>query len=243
MEWELQTDFEANSPQEFRKFIDAFLPSHGRETPIVERLQMARLLESLFGNGQLVFPLKLRHASELTPEFQLNLDGRRIAVEATRIALRNVEQARTLQSTRGLGVLSTAPFYDDELPILEDEEIVKKGFTTPALFYPPTVADSKKSWWKRFEERLTKKTRQREKAHFQHGDEDWLLLWDGLPLDFWHTKVRTRELKEFLRDYWKSDWFTKLFIQHHHFEWLMVCSVDDVFCIQKHSKLNSPYTP
>jgi hypothetical protein len=235
MNWEAKTDFEANSAEEFPLLLDSFLPSQGRETPIVERLQMTRLLEALFKNDQLAFPLKLNHQSDLTPEFRVNLSGKRVAVEATRIALRNVEQARTLQSTRGLGVLSTAPFYDEGLPVLEDDEIVRQGFTTPALFYPPTLADSKKTWWKRFEERLTKKTLQRSKTHFIHGDEDWLLLWDGLPLDFWSTDARVIELRNFLSDYWKNDWFTRVFIQHHRFDWLMVCSESDVSCIPRWS--------
>ena len=203
--------------------LDSFLPERGLETPIVERLQMTRLLEALFAESQLAFPLKLRHDSTLTPDFQLSMGPRSYSVEASRIARRNVEQSKLIQETRSLGAFSPTTFYSDKKP-LSEAQIIQQGFLVQPMSYPPAIKDTKRVWLNCLAERLKKKTEQRAKKHFQHCDYEWLLLWDQLPIDVWPGESRLYDVESVLSPYWNADWFTKVFIHHSRFDWLIVCS-------------------
>ncbi len=233
MDWELQNEFEAISPEQFPAMLDAFLPDRGdNEAATVERFQLTKLLGLLFTLGKLRFPLKLTHSSTLTPDSHLYLGAAKnhIGVELTRLALRNVEQARKIHALQGAGVLSSSVFYKHGLPELEDSEIRKRAINnvTPPFFSPPTEKESQEVWLERFCEGLEKKTIQFNKTHFKHGEEDWLVIWDRLRVDFWPLENRMEELEQVLTLYWnRAKWFDKVFIQDQHFRWTISGSRDE----------------
>src|SRR5260221_1697733 len=129
MDWELQSKFEAISPCQFSAMLDAFLPEKGdNEAATVERFQLSNLLRVLFTTDKIRFPLTISHSSNLTPDSHLYFrDKKKIAVELTRLALRNVEQARTIHALQGSGLLSPSVFYKKGLPVFEDSEIQRRS--------------------------------------------------------------------------------------------------------------------
>ena len=102
-------DFSANSPKELAT-IGTKLLRPLRPTFRDEQWQMSRLLEALSSTSLFQFPLRVRHTGEKgVPDYQVESDGRQIAIELAKVTLQDVEHARGLQRrgiNRTLGISS-----------------------------------------------------------------------------------------------------------------------------------------
>jgi hypothetical protein len=219
----VKEDFEANTPDELAKNVRTALMT-GCVTEIIarERQQMMHLLESLALTSILEYPLRVRHTSERVPDFQLVAGTRRIGVELTRVGFQDIEHARKLQQTVK-STLMTSNLYPVPTGPRKKQEVIAKGFGIPQMVFPPTQSEEQEVWINQANETLEKKTLAIARADFVRGDENWLVIVDPL----WSYQPETRHengFAELLKNYWKTNWFSRVFLQDDFFHWQMAFS-------------------
>ena len=110
MNWQ----FTARSSAELAK-IGKALFNASKQNVLDEQVQMTRLLESLARTEILTYPVSINHTGiNSVPDFQLESGPHRIAVEITKVAVPDVEHARSLQH-KGLNrTLAISSLYRKE---------------------------------------------------------------------------------------------------------------------------------
>lgn len=98
-------------------------------------------------------------------------------------------------------------------------EIVETGFLVSAQDFGPDISQEREIWMERVLEEISDKSRTHAGGDFQHGSEDWLLLWDRLGTPDWDLWHRASALSHRLGKQWRDKWFTRIFIQDEYFEW------------------------
>jgi hypothetical protein len=64
---------------------------------------------------------------------------------------------------------------------------------------------------------LDEKTAAFQRDQFEHGNEDWLMLWDRIGTDEFEIKPRIEAVKNLLVSHWKPNWYSRVFIQQIEF--------------------------
>jgi len=186
-----------------------------------EQLQLARLLEALAGHRILRYPVRVRHSHEARPDFQLLVGDRRISVEASKIASPNYEHAASVQRQGLQAVLMSGEFLRPGQPRLPRKEVIEKGFFIPQMVYPPSLAEVDAACWEHFHRVVEGKVKRLSEDGFQHGQEDWLVLWDRLGTQDWQIEARLPRVRSWLAPIWRqAHSFSRIFIQAQHFHWI-----------------------
>lgn len=186
-----------------------------------EQLQLTRLLERLAQHIILQFPVRVKHTHTARPDFQLELGERRISIEASKITSLNFEHALSLQRRGCHSVLMTGEFLRTAQSRLRREEVIQKAFIIPQMPYLPSAQEDDADWCECFQKVVTRKVKKLCEDDFQHGDEDWLILWDRLGTDVWRMKERLPHLHSLCAPIWaRSVNFKRIFIEAENFSWL-----------------------
>ncbi len=217
MNWE----FRANSLAELAAIEHSVLKSK-REATVVEQWQLTQLLKALGRAELLNFPVHARHTPECVPDFQLSLAGMPIGVEATRIAVADVEHARALQQNGFNQTLSISSLYQKQAKPRSRSQVLQEAFVYPAEYVGISVADHERIWMEEAEKSLSTKTAALQSANFVHGSEDWLVLWDRIGTTDWQFQKRKAAVEELLQKYWHQCWFSRVFLQDEYFRWQLM---------------------
>lgn len=186
----------------------------------MERVQMTHLLKGLARSSVLDYPVRVRHTTELVPDFQLRCNNRRIAVELTRLKFQDVEHARAIQQ-RGLKTtLLVSGLYPDPSGPRKKRAVIDKGFGTKAFCFGLSVEEEEKAWLKQANEILDTKTAVLARQDFIHGDEDWLVLVDPIGEQS-EIERRLNAFSRLLENYWRPGWFARVFLQDNFYRWQM----------------------
>jgi hypothetical protein len=154
------------------------------------------------------------------PDFQLISGNRRIAVEAAKIAVQDVEHARALQR-RGLNrTLSISSLYRQQPEARSRAEVINEAFRIPAEHFPVPLEEYRQRWMDEATIQLNEKTAALLSGRFNRGDENWLLLWDRIGAPDWETDARIRQFNSLLQSFWELDWYSRVFLQGRDFQWL-----------------------
>ena len=184
---------------------------------------MTRLLGA-FATTLVEFPVRVAHTSDDVPDFQLEFGGRAIAVEATKIAVPDVEHARSLQHrgiNRTLGISSLLRRKPDRR---SKSEVINEGFLIPQMVFPVSLQEHREIWLKEAIARLEDKTKVLMSDRFRHGQEDWLLLWDRIGTAEWEVSERVETMIDLLMSRWRPGWYSRVILQAQHFEWQVLFS-------------------
>lgn len=212
-------DFTAESPETLAA-IGRHLLKGRTQKALDEQLQLTRLIETLAPQSILRYPVRVKHMHTARPDFHLEVGDRHISIEASNIASPNYEHAASLQR-RGLrAVLMSREFLRPGQPRLTKQEVIQKGFVIPQMVYPPSVQEVDSAWWEHFQRVVEGKLKKLPDDDFQHGDEDWLLLWDRLGTQDWQIEGRLPRLQTWLAPIWRRRHsFSRIFIQAEDFSW------------------------
>lgn len=217
MDW----NFIANNPDELASIGNALFTA-SKLKHLDEQVQMTRLLEAVPVSSILQFPVRVRHSGEKeVPDFQLESGGRRIAVELAKVAVQDVEHARGLQRTGLNRTLGISSLYRKQPKPRSKDEVVAEGFLIPAMVFPVSIEEHEQVWCDELAAQLRDKTSTLHGSQFVHGDEDWLLLWDRIGTADYEVAARTQTVANMLAPWWKTCWFSRVFIQDAHFFWLL----------------------
>lgn len=209
MKW----DFTFDSPNELAKIGKKLLKA-SKQKFLDEQLQMTRLLESMSSTCIFQFPVRVRHTGEYgVPDFQIESGGRRIAIELAKITVQDVEHARGLQRNGLKRTLDISSLYRKKLQPRTKNEVIKEGFSTPTWVFGVSPDELNEIWLKEITTQLDEKTAVLQRSNFEHGDEDWLVLWDRIETDEFEIKPRMEAVKGLLASRWKPDWYSRVFVQ------------------------------
>lgn len=221
-------DFIANTPVELAN-IGKRLFSASKQKHLDEQVQMTRLLEALSATSVVQFPVRVRYAGEReTPDCQLESDGRRIGVELSKIALQDVEHARGLQGKEMKGTLAISSLYRKESMPRSKDKVIAEGYLTPSFVFHVPDEEKHSTWIETVTAELDDKTRVFRGNHFDHGSEDWLVLWDRIGTDEGEIEQRIESVCDILASRWKPDWYSRVFLQDEDFRWQVMFSSQGV---------------
>ena len=203
-------------------------PRTRSEKIAAEQWQVIRLVQGLSRANRLQFPLDIMHTSESVPDFRLSVAGRLIGVETTRLAVADVEHARSLQSDGFNRTLSISSLYREGAQRRSRQRVIEEGFLTQIEDFGVSPEEHDRIWSRTLGETLIKKTAALARANFDHGHEDWLVLWDKVGTPDWQLEGRLETVRQTLQGYWVPSWFSRVFLQGQYFPWQVMFSKDEL---------------
>jgi len=213
----------ANTPSDLAQGIaPAMLKGRVAKKVAFERVQMTRLLEALAQTSILQYPVQVKHTTDHVPDFRLALSGRGIGVELTRIKFQDIEHGRALQERGLTTTLVTSSLHPKESGPRKKQEIINDGFGIPPMVFPLSAEEEDRVWLKQAKESLDAKTVVVLRNDFDHGDEDWLVVVDSVGAIDSEVRKRKEGFSQLLASFWKSGWFTRVFLQDNFFRWQMM---------------------
>lgn len=180
---------------------------------------MAHLLEALAHTPILQYPIRVSHTSDQVPDFQLEVGGRRIAVELTRIAFQDVEHGRALQQKGVRRTLAVSSVYSQPTGPRKRTEVMQEGFGRPAMVIPLSPDEQHRIWCEQARASLDAKTLVVAGKAFAHGDEDWLVLVDPVGRMKSEVEPLGDNFSQLLTRFWTPGWFSRVFLQDNFFLW------------------------
>ncbi len=183
-----------------------------------ERVQLGKFLVAAASSPLLGYPLEVEHTREAKPDFRIKLGSKTIGVELSKVANRNLEQARHFQRKHKLGTLSVSPFLKGSSERRDREEVLSEGFCTPAMVFGNSPEDEDAFWLDQARTMIARKGAYLEKPGFVRYQRTWLLLWDRLSSHSRDLNRRAEALSYSLHPLWQGTWFSKIIIEQAHFE-------------------------
>ena len=189
------------------------LRTEGRKTQHVERWSICRLLSTLAENGLLCYPVALKHRDR--PDFLLQCHEAKIGIELT--------EASSEQYT-AYSALAEHEFPDSFLepghfrwgsPKRTTEEM-RELLRQEQLSSPPWVGDhAEREWALYFQSVIETKLLKLAKPEFEKFPENWLAIYDNLPLQHIHLEKAIGFLLPELERTWANiPGFHAVFIEH-----------------------------
>jgi len=230
MKW----DFTAGSPEQLAK-VGRKLFTATKQKFLDEQLQMTRFLEAMSLSSMLEFPVQVRHTGEnAVPDFQIESGERRIAIELAKITVQDMEHALGLQRNGVKRTVHISSLYRQKSEPRTKDEVIKEGFSIPTWTFGVSPKELNEIWIKEVATQLDKKTAVLQGNQFERGDENWLVLWDRIETGEFEIKSRIEAVKSLLASRWKSDWYSRVFIQQIEIlPFLAIFSEDEFSSIPK----------
>jgi hypothetical protein len=144
------------------------------KTEFDERQQMGRLLHAAAEDNLISYPIEVTHTSLLIPDFTVSIGGRRIGVEASRIA--NEAKERFDELPESAFAHSPSPFLVNH-PKMTNDELVEAAWNDVEW---NDSHDEVLFWLQQAERTLKRKSLAHRRPTYRRHDSDWLLLWDRL---------------------------------------------------------------
>lgn len=210
MEW----NFTANSSEELAKIGDKLLNA-SRQTFLDEQWQLSRLLEALSSKSIFKFPVRVRHTGEQgVPDFQIDSGGQRIGIELAKVTLQDVEHARGLQRNGLKQTIEISSLYHKSSKPRTSEEVLKEALPGQAWSFGVSPSERRSIWIEEMGIQMDEKTATIQGSRFDHGDEDWLVLWNRILIDESEIQSRIEILKSLLTTRWKPQgWYSRVLLQ------------------------------
>ena len=208
-----QWNFIAKSPDELAKIGDKLITAT-RQAHLNEQWQMSRFLEAMSSSSIFRFPVRVRHIGvKGVPDFQVESDGRRIAIELAMISTQDLERGRALQRRRVKCAMDTTNLLREKAKPRTEDEIIADAFAPPTWIHGLSAEERQTIWVEKAKIQLSEKTAVLRGKQFEHGDEDWLVLWDRIGTREFEIKPRIEVIKGLLASRWKQGWYSRVFIQ------------------------------
>lgn len=209
-------DFTANSPDELAKIGDKLLTA-SRQAFINEQWQMSRFLEAMSSSSIFQFPVQVRHTGiKGVPDFQVESNGRRIAIELAMISTQDLECGRALQRRKVKTLkraMDTTNLLREKAKPRTEDEIIADAFATPTWILGLSDEERQKIWVEKTTDQLNEKTAVLQGKQFERGHEAWLVLWDRIGTREFEIKPRIEVINGLLASRWKPDWYSRVFVQ------------------------------
>jgi hypothetical protein len=198
------TRYTAPSKTEFLHWLknqDITVPARteGRTTKHCERRAMFRLLATWAKCDRLCYPLMLTHRDR--PDFLLCYDGQNVGIEFTEAVSEEWAETDALMEHEGKNVVMFLDNFKRGTPrrtASERRTIIQKR---P---YGPGWGDDgmEHEWALSINDFVIKKTKTFNKQGFQKYNENWLLIWDDLPIMIRNIETAMKYLMPELENYW-----------------------------------------
>lgn len=195
--------------------VDISVPGRicGRTTEHTERWTIARLLSSLAKAGGLEFPLTVVHRDR--PDMLLEAEATKIGVEITEAISQQYAAYCALAEREFPNVFLEPAHFRWGAPDMSTEQM-RDLLSQSQLSSDGWAGDRPEEEWALFiqsivDTKLTKLAR----SDFTKFDQNWLAVYDNLPLPNIHLGKAISMLRPLLHDRWSRDpSFSTLFLEH-----------------------------
>lgn len=189
------------------------LRTEGRKTPHVERWAICRLLSTLAKNELLCYPVSLKHRDR--PDFLLKCHETQIGIELTE-AISEQYAAFSALAEREFpnSFLEPGHFrWGKTRPTIEE---MRELLRQKQLSSPPWEGDrAEREWALHFQNVIETKLLKLAKPGFEAFQENWLVIYDNLPLPHIHLeKAIGFLLPEIGRAWASTPSFSAIYIEH-----------------------------
>jgi hypothetical protein len=197
------------------KSIDTAVPlrTKGRKTEHTESWVISRLLSTLDRYDRLTFPVEVRHQDK--PDFLLLQNERSVGIEITEAIPEQYAEFNALAEREFPDTLLEPRHFragSSRKKIEEMREILRQNRLTA----PPWEGDTAEDEWTTYiEQAIRTKHAKLQKIDFSKHEENWLAIYDNLPLPNVHLQKALSRLRPKIVDLWaESLKFVRIFIEH-----------------------------
>jgi hypothetical protein len=189
------------------------LRTEGRKTQHTEMWTICRLLATLGKNDQILFPVSLEHRDR--PDFLVTAGSWRIGVEITEAVSQEYAAYCAIAEREFPNAILQPSYFRWGAPKMTLEEM-RQALRQTQILSEPWVGDRPEQEWALFMQSvLTAKLEKLAKPQFSKFDENWLAIYDNLPLPNVDLGKAINHLRPLLEDCWgKSASFSSVFIEH-----------------------------
>lgn len=195
--------------------IDITVPlrTEGRKTAHAERWTICRLLSTLSISGKLAFPVSVWHRDK--PDFLLDLSSSQVGVEATEAISEQYAAFSALAEREFPDALLEPGHFrwgEPDKSVEEMRDILRRG----QLSAPPWAGDRPEEEWALYMESIVRtKLAKLALPEFAKFDENWLAIYNNLPIPNVHLKKASQLLLPRIADVWKEGpTFTRIYVEH-----------------------------
>lgn len=192
------------------------LRTEGRKTPHVERWTICRLLSTLAENELLCYPVALTHRDR--PDFLLQCHEAKIGIELTEASSEQYAAYSALAEHEFPDSLLEPGHFRWGAPKRTIEEM-RELLRQEQLTSPPWGGDhAEREWALYFQSVVETKLLKLAKLGFETFHENWLVIYDNLPLQHIHLEKAIGFLLPELGRTWASTpGFSAIYIEHGDF--------------------------
>jgi hypothetical protein len=201
--------------REVLRAIDITVPlrTEGRKTAHTERWVICRLLSTLDRHGRLGFPVSVTHRDK--PDFLVTQHSLQSGIEATEAISEQYAAFSALAEREFPDVLLDPGHFKWDSPRRNVEEmraILRKGHLTA----PPWVGDRPEEEWALYMESIVRtKLRKLRRPDFTKFPENWLAIYNNLPIPNVHLQRASDRLLPKIADVWRdTPTFQRIYIEH-----------------------------
>ena len=196
------------------KSIDISVPprTEGRKTHHTEIWSITRLLATLCECQKISFPFALSHRDK--PDFLVNLEHLIIGIEVTESIPQKYAEFCALAEREFPSVPFDNGHFRWDMEVLTKNEM-RAILTNPKNMSPPLSGDLAELEWAVFiKESVDGKLVKLANVGFDKFDQNWLTIYDNLPIHNINLEKAIGFLKDLLKDSWGVGWsFDAIFIE------------------------------
>lgn len=195
--------------------IDITVPlrTEGRKTAHTERWIICRLLSTLDRHGRVGFPVSVTHRDK--PDFLVTLGPLQVGIETTEAISEQYAAFSALAEREFPDVLLDPGHFRWDSPrktVDEMREILRQGRLTA----PPWVGDRPEEEWALYMESIVRtKLGKLNRIDFTKFSENWLAIYNNLPIPNMHLQQASFRLLPKIADVWSdTPKFQRIYIEH-----------------------------
>lgn len=193
--------------------ISVPLRTEGRTTAHTEMWAICRLLATLANSDLVSYPVSVEHSDR--PDFQIQFGATEVGIEVTEAVSEQYAAYSALAEREFPGVFLEPGHFRWGSPNLSVDKM-RSLLRQSQLSASPWVGDyAEREWASYMQSAIESKLIKLAKPGFHHFSENWLSIYDNLPLCHIHLEKAIAFLLPTLAAYWsKRPSFSAIYIEH-----------------------------
>lgn len=212
---DIMPTYDSDSLRHLLRTIDIIVPlrTEGRKTAHTERWSICRLLSTLDKHSLLVFPVSVTHLDR--PDFLVTQSSLQVGVEATEAISEQYAAFSALAEREFPEVLLDPGHFRWGSP-RKSVEKMRKILMQGRLTAPPWEGDRPEEEWALYMESIVRtKLAKLKRPDFSKYVENWLVIYNNLPIPNVHLQKASNCLLPKIADMWNNaPSFDRLYIEH-----------------------------
>lgn len=212
---DIATTYDSNSLRDVLRAIDISVPlrTEGRKTAHTERWAICRLLSTLDKHGRLDYPVSVTHQDK--PDFLVMQNSFQVGAEATE-AISEQYAAFSALAEREFPDILLDPGHFRWGCHRKTVEKMREILRQDRLAAPPWEGERPEEEWALYMESIVRtKLKKLKHPDFKKYSENWLVIYNNLPIPNVHLQRASNRLLPKIADMWSdTPVFERIYIEH-----------------------------